>query len=109
MRTDKLDEIIDTLEHRGSEPNQVIVEVAINNAIEVMKSLKRSHEPSFDFQGWPEEKMTFGQLKKIVNDNGEVSDDTPVRVLVDDGMGYGSTNGICTGAYMVDDEFQIWL
>jgi hypothetical protein len=88
----------------------VIVETSINDAIGVLRRLlARDCEQQTDFQGWPVEKLTFGQLKKIVCGNESLPDDAPVTVLMDDGMGYGATNGSCTSAYATEDEFQVWF
>ena len=109
-------DIVEILEKRGSEPNQVIVETAINAAIDVLKRIKRNSEPRTDFQGWPEDEVTFGQLKSFLINEKELEDNAKVRILMDDGMGYGALNGICTGVNVSESptdennkEIHLWF
>lgn len=68
----------------------------------------------YDFQGWPIDELTMKDLREFVENNKDLGDDTKIRVLEDDGMGYGAVNGYCSGLYVSDiednkKEIQIWF
>ena len=68
----------------------------------------------YDFQGWELNELTMKDLRKFVRDNGVLDDDVKIRILEDDGMGYGAINGICTSIYVGKDkdgnnEVQFWF
>lgn len=115
MEQTAIKSIIETLENRGSNSNPVCVEVAINRAIDILKRLERQKVPETDFQGWPIKPISFKQLKDYINGLQDIPDDADVRVLMDDGMGYGAVNGLCNGTIYLDNsvvekpEIQIWF
>lgn len=111
-----LKETIETLENRGNIQNGVIVEVAINTALDFLKRMKRNEEDTYDFQGWKEKKLTYKDLKEfLAAHDGELNDEAKLKVYVDDGMGYGAQNGICTDLFIStseksnDQELQVWI
>lgn len=112
----KLNEIIDILKTRGSADNTLLVEVAINNAIDKLELIDRwnGKEERRDFQGWKLIPQTFGDLKEFVKNNASLSDDTKLIILEDDGMGYGANNGNCTEISVSEDKdgketIQFWF
>lgn len=109
-------DIVDVLEHRGTVSNQVIVETSINAAIDVLKRIQHLSQPRTDFQGWPIEDVTLGRLKEFLNSVCDIDDNSKVRILMDDGMGYGALNGICSEMNVSDSllndgtkEIQFWF
>ena len=107
-------ETIDTLEELREERNLSDNEdSAINEALCVLRRLKRNEEDGVDFQGWPIEKLTMKDLRQFVNDNESLDDDVKLRVFQDDGMGYGAVNGYCSSLCTFEDdkkkEVQIWF
>ena len=53
-------------------------------------------------------------LRKFVRDNCALDDDVKLRILEDDGMGYGAVNGYCSLICLSDDsegnkEVQFWF
>ena len=93
----KTKEIMDVLNHLMTEDKLTATERgAISEACDYMARLEYNKGELTDFQGWPLEKLTMKHLRKFVRDNGALDDDVRLRILQDDGMGYGAVNGYCT-------------
>jgi hypothetical protein len=88
---------------------------AINEACNYISQLEYNNKEQTDFQGWPLEKLTMKELRKFVRDNCALDDNVKLRILQDDGMGYGANNGYCTDISIYEDmdnnnkEVQFWF
>lgn len=87
------------------------IKSALQDAINAINSLRRRNDVVMDFQGWPMESCTAQDLhdKFITLENEPI--DYKVRVLEDDGMGYGAHNGFCNGIEIDEKEknINIWF
>lgn len=113
----KTKEIMDVLNHLMTEDKLTVTErEAISEACDYIAQLEYNKGDLTDFQGWPLEKLTMKNLRKFVRDNGALDDDVKLRILQDDGMGYGAVNGYCTDISVYDGlkdnaekEVQFWF
>lgn len=87
---------------------------AIETAIQALNNLEHIYDEKNDFQGWKEKQITLGDIRKLVENTNGVSDDAKVIVYEDDGMGYGTNNGLCTDIYLSEDTdgndvIKVWF
>ena len=83
---------------------------AVLIALQSLFSLKRRNEITLDFQGWPVENIEVADLLKTINDSDDKNiNDFKIRILEDDGMGYGAKNGFCNTVEIDSKEQNINL
>lgn len=101
---------------------------ALKDAINIISCFKRSKEVTTDVVGNEYKPLTLRDIlvrlgvSKLSNqvfmlDENDEKDksllDKKVRLLEDDGMGYGAVNGSCNDAIIIDDEtnkeIQLWF
>lgn len=87
------------------------IKTAIQDAINAINSLRRRNDMVIDFQGWPMESSTAQDLQDKLTTLVNEPSDYKVRVLEDDGMGYGAHNGFCNGIEIDEKEknINIWF
>lgn len=101
---------------------------ALKDAINIIRCFKHSKEVTTDIVGNEYKPLTLrdilvrlgvSKLSDRVfildekNDKDKALLDKKVRLLEDDGMGYGARNGSCNDAIIIDDEtnkeIQLWF
>lgn len=86
----------------------------LENVHNTLVNLRKNNDDRYDFQGWKINDCTLGDLRNLVNDTKDLPSSTKIRVLEDDGMGYGANNGSCTDMYLSEDsdgnyEIKVWF
>lgn len=86
----------------------------LENVHDTLENLERRNDSTYDFQGWKVNNFTLGDLRKCMDYVKDLPDSTNIRVLEDDGMGYGANNALCTDIYWSEDvdgndEIKVWF
>lgn len=86
----------------------------LENVHDTLDKLRKNNDNKCDFQGWKINDYTLGDLRKLIDGTKDLPSSTKIRVLEDDGMGYGANNGSCTDMYLSEDndgnnEIKVWF